>query len=269
MKQIFNPPDWLLQWNRALAGETNDRFEQVVPRQHQKAYQYAETINQVLADARSDDVAAPTVAQLFYHLVREEVVTHTVQSQSMLRKLITTGLHWGLIDWDYISDVNMTVYDALQPQRVASGRHVEVWVEKPGFEAVLQPICLTYGLTWRVLRGRPTACDIYTFCNQMREYDRVHVVYLCDLDPVAEATLAFIHEQLESFDDQRVVIERAALTEQQIHELTLPANPVSVTAHGVQDYLDRYGTTQWELEALSPAELAKIVDDQLSVHLLG
>ena len=265
MKQIFNPPKWLEQWNRALNGETDERFEQVVPKNQQSIYKHAEVIAAALAALYPTSPVAPTLAQMYYHLVREEVISHNVQSQAMLRTIVTTGLHWGLIDWDHISDLNMSVYES-QPAAIA-GPAVEVWVEKPGFEVALLPICRARGITLRVLRGRPTACDVYRFVSQMSAHEKVHVVYLCDLDPVAEATIAFIEEQLAVFDDERINVHLAAINEQQIKELALPSNPVSVTAHGAQDYLDRYGTSQWELEALSPAELTQIVEQRLSLYV--
>jgi len=263
MKRGYNIPDWLVRWNRAQAGETNDKFEHVVPSGQQKRYRHIESIEPFIAEYYAQHARPLTIPQLYYHLVRGEVIGNSTQAQSMLRNFIQTGLQWGLIDWDHIYDETLTVHGVLpaNPEWPGLGL-VEVWAEKPGFEDVIRKACRAFGCPWRVLRGRPTPIDI---CNLIGDFgdQPTHIVYLCDVDPVALVTVQHINLQLELFNIQSVTIDADLFNEQLIMEKQLPANPVSVTAHGAQDYLDRYGTTQWELEALAPHEL----DDLLCVRL--
>jgi len=262
MKQIYNAPKWLIQWNRHLAGETEETFEHVVPSGMQKSYKNADALSGFIKQVFEEVHIRPTIDQLYYCLVRQGDINHTTQAQSMLKKFVQLGLQWGLIDWDYItceSMVSVRESDCHPVQRWTADTYVEVWVEKPGFESILREVCGVHGVTWRVLRGRPSTSDIYGFVHEIDQHVTARILYLSDLDPVALATRTFIEEQLDIFADRDIKIEPIALTEQQITEHDLPANPVSVTAHGVQDYLDQYGTTQWELEALRPAELAPIL----------
>ena len=56
-----------------------------------------------------------------------------------------------------------------------------------------------------------------------------------------------------------VYVDRIALNMDQITRFELPPNPAKMTDTRADDYIKKFGTSSWELDAIEPKELVRLV----------
>jgi hypothetical protein len=71
-------------------------------------------------------------------------------------------------------------------------------------------------------------------------------------------------ERLSMFAGTPVIVERLALNWSQIEELRPPPNPVKMKDSRSEEYRDRFGDQSWELDALPPTYIRKLISDAVS-----
>lgn len=88
---------------------------------------------------------------------------------------------------------------------------------------------------------------------------RVHVLYMTDHD----ATGVFMGEdfraRLNEYGGESVPVTRIALTLDQVHRLQLTPNPAHKKDSRTPKYVKQFGNRTWELDAIPPDELGRIV----------
>jgi len=89
----------------------------------------------------------------------------------------------------------------------------------------------------------------------------IHILYLGDHDPSGIDMTRDVLERLEMFSECSIQVHRLALNMDQIDELNPPENPAKLTDSRASDYVKKYGESSWELDAIEPRRLAKIVRD--------
>jgi hypothetical protein len=60
-----------------------------------------------------------------------------------------------------------------------------------------------------------------------------------------------------------ITVNRIALNMPQIEQYNPPPNPAKLTDSRAKDYLERFGTESWELDALDPSVLDRLIDDAI------
>jgi hypothetical protein len=63
--------------------------------------------------------------------------------------------------------------------------------------------------------------------------------------------------------DLPVVVNRIALNMNQINQYDPPPNPAKLTDSRSRDYVEMYGSDSWELDALEPRVLTRLIQDQV------
>jgi hypothetical protein len=86
------------------------------------------------------------------------------------------------------------------------------------------------------------------------------VLYLGDHDPSGEDMVRDIEDRIKEFGVYNFVIEKIALTMPQIKRWKPPPNPAKLTDSRAQAYIAKYGDKSWELDALPPRELNRLVE---------
>lgn len=71
---------------------------------------------------------------------------------------------------------------------------------------------------------------------------------------------------IEFMRDMAPVVERIALTMDQVEEYGPPPNPAKLTDSRSTPYVEQYGYESWELDALDPATLAALIRDNIDEH---
>jgi hypothetical protein len=89
------------------------------------------------------------------------------------------------------------------------------------------------------------------------------VLYLGDHDPIGMNMSDVAIEQLSMFADSDVEVRRVALNFDQVEEYTPPPNPAKVTDQRYSRYVREFGTECWELDALEPAIIDRLIRQEI------
>jgi hypothetical protein len=203
----------------------------------------------------------------------------------------------GLVDWDAIKDRGREaqtnshwegpadIVEACSKQfRIDcwedQDTHVEVMVEKQALEGVLLPVCQALDITFSANKGYSSLSAMYEAGKRLAAYadegKELVVIYLGDHDPSGIDMSRDVGDRLRMFSCCDVTIERVALNMAQINVLHPPENPTKLNdpRAGVRkdgsitpdSYVDRFGFSSWELDAIEPRRLVELVTNAVKGH---
>lgn len=245
-----------------------------------------DTINDIIDEYRTDGFVL-TVRQLYYQLVARAVIPNTLQDYKRIAGLVNDGKLAGLIDWAMLEDrtrefVRRSRWNS--PQQIldasANSYHEDMWsnqshrvfvvVEKEALVGVLERVCNEYDVPLLAARGYPSGSvlrefaidDIYN-CDQ-----ECHILHLGDHDPSGIDMTRDLEERINLFSENTIDLQRIALNMDQVREQSPPENPAKSTDSRFADYRRKFGTSSWELDALSPAYLAELVASEIRQHIV-
>lgn len=234
-----------------------------------------------------------SLRQLYYQLVAQNVVENTERSYKNIGNLVSDARLAGLIDWDAIEDrgrntlvnshwdrpadilqscVRSFALDKWQDQPC----YVEVMVEKQALEGVLHPVCRELDIPFTANKGYSSSSALYAcgkrFKVRKEEGKECYIIYLGDHDPSGIDMTRDVLDRVNLFagceqaDDggnlyENVEVQRVALNMAQIKTLRPPKNPAKLTDSRADGYVAKFGPSSWELDAIEPSALAKIVKD--------
>lgn len=225
-----------------------------------------------------------SLRQLYYQLVAANVVPNTERSYKSIGNLVSEARLAGLVDWDMIKDRGRVMSKNSHwttPREIieACGRqfqidkwatqtnYVEVMVEKQALEGVLEPVCRELDVPFTANKGYSSSSSLYEagrrMLSRIRDEKTVHVIYLGDHDPSGIDMSRDVEERLRLFAEGEVELHRVALNFEQIKKLRPPENPAKMTDSRAEGYVRRFGRSSWELDAIEPRALAKLVRDQV------
>lgn len=230
-----------------------------------------------------------TVRQLYYQLVARGKIENTIKSYKNIASLVNDGRMAGLLDWDMIEDrtrsfVRRNRWDhPRQPvDSAAHYYHEDLWknqpyrvfviVEKEALVGVLEKVCHEYDMPLLAARGYPSASVLRSFCIDdmipaMQEEQTPLIIHLGDHDPSGIDMTRDLQERLSLFCEQDVELDRVALNMKQIKEQKPPENPAKPTDARFADYFKKYGKSSWELDALSPNYIDKLVRKTIKPYI--
>jgi len=100
------------------------------------------------------------------------------------------------------------------------------------------------------------------------EFDKeVVVLYLGDHDPSGEDMVRDIRDRLNEFGVPNLEVEKVALTMAQIKKFNPPPNPAKITDSRAKAYIEEFGQQSWELDALPPRELNRLVQAAINRNI--
>jgi hypothetical protein len=167
--------------------------------------------------------------------------------------------------------------------------HVEVMVEKQALEGVLLPVCSELDVNFTANKGYSSSSAMYEagrrMADAMANDKRVHVIYLGDHDPsgidmsrdiltrlnlfadvLDEDAMKRAEERDEDIDavleadfEDAIKVHRIALNMDQIRQFRPPENPAKITDSRAGGYIAKFGRSSWELDAIEPRRLARLV----------
>lgn len=232
-----------------------------------------------------------TARQLYYQFVSRDLVPNTARSYKNLTSLLADARYAGLVDWDAIEDrgreaTSWRQFDSIRecveqavrgfrlPRWEGQPYYVELWVEKQALAGVLEPLAAEFHATLLVNKGYSSASAMFeaaqrfmSRANQAEsEYfdpDKAEakplLFYLGDHDPSGEDMVRDIEERLTEFGVQRLEVRKLALTMEQVRRFKPPPNPAKVTDSRYEAYAREFGSKSWEVDALPPDELQRII----------
>ena len=215
-----------------------------------------------------------------------------VRPHDRLGAAVTDGRRHGLIAWDAIEDRTRhrtplcedsnTDFDGIMESGLsvvgdgysysenlwASQRYrPEVWVEKDALIDVVARGC-THGVPYFSTRGSCSEPLMYFaakhFAAQLERGFIPVVLHLADHDPTGKQMTDDIEKRLRKFTRGREIeVRRKGLTEEQALAHRLPPNVVKDSDSRSAAYKEEHGRDCWELDALDPGVIIRLVEDEL------
>lgn len=199
-----------------------------------------------------------------------------------LGTLVTNGRLTGLLDWGMIVDRGRKTEipphwgspgDIIRSAALAFAIdkwedqpcHVEVMAEKQALEGVLGPVCRHLDVNFTSNKGYCSVSTMYEVGQRLKEKGQegksLAILYLGDHDPSGLDMDRDVVRRLSRFSGYRVKVKRVALTMEQIEELGLSEDPAKLSDSRAHRYVRLYGYSSWELDAIDPKELARLVTE--------
>lgn len=232
-----------------------------------------------------------TARQIYYQLVAHHGLPNSERSYRNTTRLINDAKIAGLMDWEAIEDRTRSFIrrgrwesgaDVLRS--AASGFHMDHWVgqpsrcfviiEKEALVGVLENVCHDYDVPLLAARGYPSGSVLREFCidDVMPAFDSGQdavVIHLGDHDPSGIDMSRDLEKRIVMFSEHggAVNLDRIALNMNQIKTHKPPPNPAKQTDARFREYASQYGSQSWELDALDPAFLSKLVETRIKKEI--
>ena len=256
---------------------------------HRASLQRIDQVNQII-DEYQEQGYALTLRQLYYQLVSRDLIPNRQNEYSKLSALVTDARRAGLIDWDAIEDRTRYLRKVRTQTGIASAirnaansycidlwadqpYYIEVWVEKDALVDVVAKACSLYRVPYFSCRGFMSDSEIYKAGIRMRKlYDSgkdIVFLHLGDHDPSGVDMSRDILRRVELFGDlaNKIDFHRIALNMDQIEKLQPPPNPAKDSDTRSKAYIQKYGLVSWELDALEPKTLTRLIRDEIERYL--
>lgn len=224
-----------------------------------------------------------TLRQLYYQFVARGLIANKQTEYKRLGSIINDARLAGLLDWSAIEDRTRNVRsvstwddpsDILQAvaNQYRSKRwdtqpcHVEVWIEKDALVGVIEPVCEELLIPYFACRGYTSQSEQWRagkrFRRALDEGKSVVVLHLGDHDPSGIDMTRDNLERLAMFAESAdVEVRRLALNFDQVKRHKPPPNPAKESDSRIGGYSAVYGGKCWELDALDPPVIDKIIRD--------
>lgn len=249
-----------------------------------------ERANEICATYAADGYDL-TLRQLYYQFVSRGWIPNNDKSYKRLGEIVNRARLAGLLSWRYIVDRTRNlrgvshwetpsdIMDAAassfrldkwtdQPTRV------EVWVEKEALAGVVERAAEGRDVSWFSCRGYVSQSEAWGAAQRLIRYvragQRVVILHLGDHDPSGIDMTRDIRDRLMMFMSHHLgyvgtslTVDRIALNIDQVRQYDPPPNPAKLTDARANGYIERFGDESWELDALPPDVLARLISDAI------
>lgn len=250
-----------------------------------------EQANEIIEEY-TDDGYVLTLRQLYYQLVARGMLENLVKEYKRLGDAISDGRVAGYVDWDAIEDRTRNLETQpswTSPSNIVracaeqfridkwaprfQSRRPEVWVEKEALAGVFERVCHELQVPYIACRGYMSQSEMWAAGQRFRAYkesgQRPFILHFGDHDPSGIDMTRDIDDRIEMFMGLPIegesgmgefTIKRLALNMEQVRKYSPPPNPAKATDSRFAEYEEKYGDQSWELDALEPKILVKMVE---------
>jgi hypothetical protein len=232
-----------------------------------------------------------TLRQLYYRLVAADLIPNTERSYKRVGRVLSDARLAGLVDWSAIvdrergllegatwespSDILGAARDGLRYDHWQEQPHaVEVWVEKKALVEVVEIACRLMRVPYMACKGYMSQTEMYIAAKRVlaRASERSQttvIVHLGDHDPSGIDMSRDIEARFRIFgaNEDKLEVRRIALSREQIDEYRPPPNPAKMADSRYADYRRKHGESSWELDAIEPTELVRIIREAVAAHV--
>jgi hypothetical protein len=145
--------------------------------------------------------------------------------------------------------------------------HIEIIGEKNTVDSIIRPVAAKYCIPTTIGRGYCSLRPRYDIAQRFRKSgkDRLVLLMLSDFDPDGEE---IAHSFARSLRDDFLIDEiepvKVALNADQVAEYNLPPMMKAKTgSSSYQRFADQHGDDVWELEALPPETLQRVLQEAI------
>lgn len=224
-----------------------------------------------------------TLRQLYYQFVSRDLIPNKQTEYKKLGVVVSDARLAGLIDWNAIEDRTRNVralshwespseiVDACASQfRVDMWKkqvcRPVVWIEKDALVGVIEGVCNRYDVPYFSCRGYTSQSEMWkaamNFETQMDSGQRPILLHLGDHDPSGLDMTDDIIKRLETFMGG-IEVRRLALNQEQVKKYNPPPNPAKMTDSRFADYMAKFGSESWELDALEPSVMSDLIEKEV------
>jgi hypothetical protein len=249
---------------------------------NKKNQEQLEIINEIIEEY-ADQGYILTLRQLYYQLVSRDIIANQQKEYAKLSTLLVKGRMAGVVDWRaiedrirvpfipyWVEDIADAINDTIRQYRLDRQEdqdvYIELWVEKDALSGVLKKITSHYHINLMVNRGYSSCTAMYDAYKRLKEKEdegkETYILYLGDHDPSGLDMIRDIKERLEEFGVNPDV-KHIGLTMKQIKQFNPPPNPAKITDPRAKEYIAEHGNTSWEVDALNPKTLHKLVRENV------
>jgi len=252
-------------------------------------------INQIITDyaAQGYDLS---VRQLHYRLVAKNLIPNTLQMYKSLVGLVTNARLAGLLDWTTIVDRHRKTHrwaswgnirefladvkdDFSLDHWEGQPNYVEVMIEKDALAGVVLPICSRLHVTFTANKGYSSSSALYRAGKRFRHEQLVngkelHLIYLGDHDPSGIHMTQDLADRVKLFAGppfefggpapMDINVHRIALNMDQVKKFNPPENFAKEADPRAGAYKAKFGFKCWELDALEPEVIDKLITDKVA-----
>ncbi len=227
-----------------------------------------------------------TLRQLYYQFVSRDLIPNTEKSYKNLGKVIAKARMAGLISWDAIEDrgrgLSAFWYDEDETNAIRDlphyvrfdrwerlGIYVEVWVEKEALGNVISRACEPFYVPHLSCKGYLSASEAWAagrrFRDKLRKGHECYLLHLGDHDPSGIDMTRDNRDRVDLFSENfgGVGVKRLGLNMDQVDQYAPPPNPAKFTDSRASSYVEEFGVTSWELDALEPSVIEALVRDEI------
>jgi hypothetical protein len=231
-----------------------------------------------------------TVRQVFYQLVARGVIEKTEKEyQGTIIRLLSEMRLDGRVSWNWIVDesrrtrttetfngITDALRDTAQYYRRSALRdcddYIEIWSEKEALAGIIWEEASTYDVPVVVSKGMPSLTQVYgsfvNIYNAAKAGKQSYIYQFGDHDPtgclIPKAIEARLNEFCEKHRCKPPIVERIALTEEQIERYRLPTRP---TKRDGNPHALKFEGDSVELDALPSSELRSLVSECVEWHI--
>jgi hypothetical protein len=231
-----------------------------------------------------------TLRQLYYQFVARGLVENSERSYKNIGNTITKARMAGMISWKAIEDRNRghesfwyeedectpvqeLPYYIRFDQWLRQDYYIEVWVEKEALGNVIKRACDPYLVPYMSCKGYLSASEAWRagmrFKEKMGKGKKCVLLHLGDHDPSGIDMTRDNKDRLDIFTEafSGVSVKRLALNMDQVDQYKPPPNPTKVTDSRANEYIKKFGSTSWELDALEPQVIETLIKDEIYKYI--
>jgi hypothetical protein len=227
-----------------------------------------------------------TLRQLYYQFVRRNWIANSEKEYKRLGRIMTDGREGGVVDWFAIEDRGRKAHGPYVEEDPASAvagvetnlqfdrwadqdAYIEVWVEKQALEGVVARPCNRLYTRYMACKGYLSASEAWRaglrFAEAISSGKSPVLIHLADHDPSGLDMTDDNAQRIRLFaEDHGVEVRRIALNMDQVRQYNPPPNPAKTTDSRYAKYIGRFGRESWELDALEPSVLEKLISDEIN-----
>lgn len=241
-----------------------------------------------------------TNRQTYYQLVAGNIIPNADKVYKRICTFLTDARYGGYIDWDAIEDRGRVAHRHSEWGNVKSfmddvvgafrlkrwsdqDEYIELFAEKQAVESVLAPLANRYHIHFGYNKGYSSAAMMYELSKRLVDQiyagKTVKVLYCGDHDSSGLDMIRDIRERINEFltsgNDAFEISEveevfdiiPLALSMEQVEQYHPPPNPAKISDPRARWYIEQYGQSSWELDALRPEVLRDIVERGIQRHI--
>jgi len=235
--------------------------------------------NKIIADYAGQGFKL-TLRQLYYQFVSRALIKNIPTEYKRMGSIINDARLAGLIDWKAIEDRTRNIkgnthwdspgeivrscaddytIDMWEGQKFRP----EVWIEKDALIGVIERVCRNLDVTYFSCRGYTSQSEMWAGAQRLLWYAKQQgqtpiIIHLGDHDPSGIDMSRDILDRLTLFMGG-MKVNRIALNADQIKKYNPPPNPAKTTDSRAAGYIEKFGDESWELDALEPAVMEKLI----------